>query len=391
VLHPNPARVLVRAFLPSEPRDLHRRELSRIERITSRVLAMDNASVEVELANVTKLFGSRHSDLRTVFANHFTQASTLMRVAPVVLEEARRLLIGAYFSHEYSFEAAALFNPSMMPHPNQAALAFGEARFILSLRATGEGHVSSICFRSGVIDANGTMRLDPPGRYAMTPAAPEDTQGPDGYEVVFPPSTLLAKRVIFPITPEQCNGLEDARFVRFVEDDGEVAYYATYTAYSGREIVPQLLRTKDFRRFRFLSLTGNAVRNKGMALFPRRVGGQYAMLARLDGETLQLSRSDDLRRWDAAVPVLAPTEPWEFMQIGNCGSPIELPRAGWCSPTASALCVATALARRCSTCTTRAGCWGGCERRCLAPTRKSARATCRMWSIPAAAWHTRAT
>ena len=152
--------------------------------------------------------------------------------------------------------------------------------------------------------------------------------GGNDYAITFPPGTPLPERVIFPITSQQRNGIEDARFVRFVEDDGEVAYYATVTAYSGHDIVPELMRTDDFLRFRFLPLRGDAVRNKGMALFPRRIDGRYAMLARLDGENLQLVLSDDLGSWSGATNVLAPAEPWEFVQIGNCGSPIELPE-GW--------------------------------------------------------------
>jgi len=196
------------------------------------------------------------------------------------------------------------------------------------VRATGEGHISSLCFRSGIVDAAGEVRLDLPGLYATTPVGTGPAQADGGYEVAFPPDTPLAERIIFPITPGQRNGLEDARFVRFIEDDGSATYYATYTAYSGQEITPELLRTDDFLRFRFIPIQGKAVRNKGMALFPRRIGGQYAMLARLDGESLQLSRSDNLQTWDAATPILGPAESWEFLQIGNCGSPIELPD-GW--------------------------------------------------------------
>lgn len=326
LLRPDPARVLIRQFLPSiGPSDL---EQSAPYRIVSRVLAMNHVRVEAELADVMREFGDRHADLRKTFADRFTQACDIMRTALPVPEEARRLLIGAYFSHEYSFEAAALFNPSIVLHPDQAGLVSGEARFVLSLRATGEGHISSICFRSGIVDGDGDVRLDPPGRHATTPTLDGSIHAEDGYEVAFLPGIPLTERVIFPITPEQRNGLEDARFVRFVEDDGAVAYYATYTAYSGREIAPQLLRTQDFLRFRFLSIRGDAVRNKGMALFPRRVGGQYAMLTRLDGETLQLARSADLHTWNEAATILGPAESWEFFQIGNCGSPIELPE-GW--------------------------------------------------------------
>lgn len=322
LLRPDPTRVLMRAFLPAaEPVDMHRSDPGRITRFTNRVLAMDPARVEVELAEVMKEFGDRHGDLLGVFATRFAQACGIMQNAPPVLDEARQLLVGAYFSHEYSFEAAALFNPSVVPHPDQSGLADGEARFVLSLRGTGEGHISSICFRSGIVDAAGEVRMDPPVRRATMAAL-------DGADAVFAPDTTLAERVIFPITPKQRNGLEDARFVRFTENDGTVAYYATYTAYSGREIAPELLRTDDFLRFRFLPIAGDAVRNKGMALFPRRIGGRYAMLARLDGENLQLSLSDDIHTWNGATDILGPAQPWEFLQIGNCGSPIELPE-GW--------------------------------------------------------------
>jgi predicted GH43/DUF377 family glycosyl hydrolase len=307
---------------------MHRSDPGRIARFTNRVLAMDPVRAEAELAEVMQEFGHRHADLRGIFAHRFAQACDLMRSAPPVLDEAHQLLIGAYFSREYSFEAAALFNPSIVPHPDQGGLADGEARFILSLRATGEGHISSICFRSGVVDPVGEVRLDPPVQRATTAELDGSGLAEGNYDAVFAPGTPLAERVIYPITPKQDNGLEDARFVRFTDDDGTVAYYATYTAYNGREIAPELLRTDDFLRFRFLPIHGDAVRNKGMALFPRRISGQYAMLARVDGENLQLLRSDDIQVWNGAADILGPAESWEFLQIGNCGSPIELPE-GW--------------------------------------------------------------
>ena len=329
VLRPDPTRVLLRPFLPSaEPHCPGQAEPCRVTRIINRVLAMDAVRVEAELADVMREFEDRHNGLRDTFAGRFVQVSGLMQSAPAVPDEARRLLIGAYFSHEYSFAAAALFNPSIVLHPDQGGLAPGEARFVLSLRATGEGHISSICFRSGIVAADGEVRLDPPSRHATMPTPCGPAQPDGSQEVAFPPGAALAERVIFPITPKQRNGLEDARFVRFVGDDGAVAYYATYTAYSGREIAPELLRTDDFLRFRFLPIQGDAVRNKGMALFPRRVGGRYAMLARLDGENLQLTHSDDLCTWTGITTILHPAEPWEVLQIGNCGSPIELPE-GW--------------------------------------------------------------
>ena len=329
MLRPDSARVLLRPFFPAAASHrLNELGSDRITRVIGRVLAMSQESVEAELAELMQEFGGRHVGLRASFADHFMEVCRRLPTMPVVPEETRRLLIGAHFSHEYSFEAAALFNPSMVRHPDQSGLDAGEVRFVISLRATGEGHISSICFRSGIVDADGGVRLDPPGRYATTPIATGIERDYGGYEVAFSPDTPLAERVVFPITPSQRNGLEDARFVHFTEDDGTAAYYATYTAYSGREIAPELLRTDDFLRFRFMPVQGNAVHNKGMALFPRRIGGQFAMLTRLDGESLQLSRSGDLHTWNDAATILLPTESWEFLQIGNCGSPIELPE-GW--------------------------------------------------------------
>jgi len=321
--------VLLRPFFPAaSSQSPNQLDIGRISRVTGRVLAMSPESVEAELAELMQEFGGRHVGLRATYADRFVEVCQRLPTAPTVSEEARRLLIGAYFSHEYSFETAALFNPSIVRHPDQSGLVAGEVRFVISLRATGEGHISSICFRSGIVDADGEIRLDPPGRFATTPVGTGLARCDGGYEVAFPPATPLAERVIFPITPSQRNGLEDARFVQLTEDDGTAAYYATYTAYSGQEIAPELLRTDDFLSFRFMPIQGNAVRNKGMALFPRRIGGQYAMLTRFDGESLQLSRSDDLHTWNDAATILIPEESWEFLQIGNCGSPIELPE-GW--------------------------------------------------------------
>lgn len=351
VLRPDPARVLIRSFLPAgdrcppeqdeavetighpvrpalEPQHPSHTEPCRLTRVADRVLAMNADTVRSDLSAVLRSFEPRHRDLHRIFADRFQQVCHLMAASHLVLDNDRRLLIAACFSLEYSYQAAALFNPSMVPHPDQSGARPGEVRFVVSLRATGEGHVSSICFRSGFVDGGGDIRLEPAGLYSDTPVWISAISPEGGCEVAFPPTSLLGERVLFPITPKQRNGLEDARFVRFTEDDGSVAYYATYTAYSGHEIEPELLRTDDFLGFRFLPLSGDAVRNKGMALFPRRVGGQYLMLLRLDGETIQLSRSDDLQLWNGAETVLRPAEWWELLQIGNCGSPIELPE-GW--------------------------------------------------------------
>jgi len=328
LLGPDSARVILRPFLSAaDQMDLHRSDLLRATRLTDRVHAMEARAVEQELAATLRAFAARHPNIEAVFAERYKQIRDLLGLEDEPIEE-RRLLIGAFFSNEYSFQSTALFNPSIVEHPDQSGLAPGELRFVMSLRATGEGHISSICFCSGVLTAGGDVRVDPPAGFATTPRRTKAARLSDSYDVAFPPGTTLGERVIFPITPPQRNGIEDARLVRSVEDDGEATYFATYTAYSGREIAPEMLRTDDFRRFSFVPLRGDAVHNKGMALFPRRVGGRYAMLARSDGETLQLVTSDDVHVWSRPCEILAAAEPWEFVQIGNCGSPIELPE-GW--------------------------------------------------------------
>jgi predicted GH43/DUF377 family glycosyl hydrolase len=241
------------------------------------------------------------------------------------LNKTQRRLIGAYFLNEYSFEASALFNPSIVPHPDQSGVKEHSCRFILSLRAVGEGHISSLTFRSGTIAADGTVAIDPTARLASVPNVTSRTATPNGevVEVFFEQEEVLGERVIFPITEAQSNGIEDARFVEF-KDDGNRTFYATYTAFSGRAIRSELLETTDFQSFRMTPLGGSAVRNKGMALFPRKIDGRYAMIGRQDNENLYLIYSDDLYTWDAGRSILQPEYPWEFVQIGNCGSPIEL-------------------------------------------------------------------
>jgi predicted GH43/DUF377 family glycosyl hydrolase len=241
----------------------------------------------------------------------------------------QRQLLGAYFLNEYSFEASALFNPSIVAHPDQSGTPEGSIRFVLSLRAVGEGHVSSLTFRSGLIAGDGSVRVDSTVRLASSPKIRKLTGDPDceDIELTFSPDEDISERVIFPVTAPQSNGIEDARFVQF-DDGGKTIYYATYTAYSGRTIRSELIETSDFVSFRMTPLRGNAARNKGMALFPRKIGGKYAMIARQDNENLYLIYSDDLYTWDGGQAILKPQFPWEFVQIGNCGSPIELEN-GW--------------------------------------------------------------
>jgi predicted GH43/DUF377 family glycosyl hydrolase len=277
-----------------------------------------------QLTEVLENFDGRHRNLLEIFEKRAVEMEDAF--APhAVLNKTQRRLIGAYFLHEYSFEASALFNPSIVRHPNQTGAPDRGCRFILSLRAVGEGHISSLTFRSGTIGADGGIIVDPTARLASVPTISSRIARPDGdeVEVDFRDDGDLSGRVIFPITESQSNGIEDARFVEF-EHDGRTTFYATYTAYSGRAIRSELLETTDFLKFRMTPLAGSAARNKGMALFPRKIDGRYAMIARQDNENLYLIYSDDLYTWNGGQALLKPEYPWEFVQIGSCGSPIEL-------------------------------------------------------------------
>ena len=328
-LRPDPARVIVRPFKPAtEPRDLNPTDKMRANHIVERVLALDSEAVASQLADVLDNFLGRHRNLLEKFEARADEMEEAF-ARHGAFSKLQRQLIGAYFLSEYSFEASALFNPSIVSHPDQSDAPKGGLRFILSLRATGEGHVSSLTFRTGSITVHGSLIIDPTARLASSPRISSRTSEADGdhVELVFNPEEDLSERVIFPITESQSNGIEDARFVEF--SDGErTTYYATFTAYSGRAIRSELIETRDFMSFRLRPLSGAASQNKGMALFPRKIGGRYAMIARQDNENLYLIYSDDLYRWDHGQAILKPEFPWEFVQIGNCGSPIELDE-GW--------------------------------------------------------------
>ncbi len=328
-LRPDPTRVIVRPFRPTtEPRDLNPTDKTRANHIVDRVLALDSEAVAVQLADVLENFQGRHRNLLETFeARAHEMEGAFARHG--VFSKIQCQLIGAYFLHEYSFEASALFNPSIVPHPDQSDAPKGGLRFILSLRAIGEGHVSSLTFRAGTIAADGSLTVDPTARLASSPRICHRAPGSNGdhVELIFKPQEDLSERVIFPVTESQSNGIEDARFVEF-SDDGRKTYYATYTAYSGRAIRSELIETSDFMSFRLAPLRGTAAGNKGMALFPRKIGGKYAMIGRQDNENLYLIYSDDLNTWDGGQAILKPEFPWEFVQIGNCGSPIELDE-GW--------------------------------------------------------------
>lgn len=391
-LLPQSARVIIRPFIPSETH--------RITAIICRALALEEGEVRSELDAVRSEFDQRHFDIDSVLQAHFEKVRKHVFTERPLSRE-RELLIGALFSGEYALESAAIFNPSIVPHPNQEGVPEGGLRFIMSLRATGEGHISSIEFRSGIIWPDNRIILDPVSRFVTVPeiipnpvynkerfviklaemgfeegresgdrrhnlvgtvmaplgecftlselnvsvASVRQESRPStrklnglleciqwladsNYELLFPEKLAMSERIIFPVSRNETNGIEDARFVRFTEEDGAVKYYATYTAYNGNAILPQLIETEDFLHFRILTLNGSAVQNKGMALFPRRIGGRYAMLSRQDDENLFIMYSYSPHYWSDPVMILRPAEMWESVKIGNCGSPIET-EAGW--------------------------------------------------------------
>jgi predicted GH43/DUF377 family glycosyl hydrolase len=321
--------VVVRPFKPAaEPRDFNLIDKTRANHIVSRVLGLEAEAAGKQLVEVLENFEGRHKNLLEIFEARAAEMEDAFE-PHAVLNKTQRCLIGAYFLHEYSFESSALFNPSIVRHPDQTGAPHNSCRFILSLRAVGEGHISSLTFRSGMINSDGDITVDPTARLASTARVSSRTATPlgDDIEVTFRPDSTLSERVIFPVTDAQSNGIEDARFVPF-EANGKTIFYATYTAYNGRAIRSELLETSDFLTFRMTPLSGAAARNKGMALFPRKIDGRYAMIARQDNENLYLIYSDDLYRWEGGQAILKPEHPWEFVQIGSCGSPIELDE-GW--------------------------------------------------------------
>jgi predicted GH43/DUF377 family glycosyl hydrolase len=382
-LLPDSTRVLLRPFIPGQPH--------RIAAIIKRALSLTEEEVGRQLAAVRREFDDRHFHIESILHAHFEKVRKHI-VPERLLSLDRQLLIGALFSGEYALESAAIFNPSIVPHPDQSGVPAGGLRFIMSLRATGEGHISSIEFRAGSIAPDGGISLDPVSRFVTAPeivpdpsyeknsfviklqemgvedryaaavmeplgahftrsdlarqvaAVRRDAQrttrhlrrtleciqwlADSNYELRFSDRLALSERIIFPVSANESNGIEDARFVRFIDDDGSVMYYATYTAYNGRDILPQLIETTDFLHFHIRTLNGNAVQNKGMALFPRRVNGLYAMLSRQDDENLSIMFSESAHHWNDPRIILRPAEMWESVKIGNCGSPIET-EAGW--------------------------------------------------------------
>jgi len=376
------SRVITRLHLPDDD--------NRISRIIQRIMSLSETAAQDLYAQTMIDFAERHQDLGQVFKRHLNDVKCHIPLN-AKLSDVQKALIGAYFTKEYAIESAALFNPSIVPHPDQSRLDKGCLRFVMSLRATGEGHISSLVFRSGVLDHRNMLLFDPISDYVETPdrqldavyrrnpfqlklnemgvgnqvaayvlnqmpnnftydelieqigilrARPlfsEMTQNrtfeimrwlaDSNYEVSFHANHSISERVIFPVSKNESRGIEDARFVQFFNDNGEVGYFATYTAYNGT-ILPQLIETKDFLKFNILTLNGNAVQNKGMALFPRKIGGRYVMLSRQDGENNRIMFSNNIHFWQESKIIQEPEHGWEFIQIGNCGSPIET-NQGW--------------------------------------------------------------
>lgn len=383
-LRSNPHRVIARPFLPGETN--FGGEPSRVERIVARLAGLSDEAVRRGIQDGERL-RSRHRDIEASWQAHAALARRLAPATAGELSDDRRLLLGMTFTQEYAFEGAALCNPSMVPAPGVDP--DGGQPFVMSARAIGEGHISSIAFHSGIVEPDGTVRLDPPAQWAsngdrrpgtfdrghfeervtelgirnplsdrvlrqlepkfslsdlelaLGDLAASDHPGAvrfetekalhwlatSNYEVKFP-GVPLGERVLSPSGPAESRGMEDARFVRFVDDDGTKSYFATYSAYDGFNVLPQLIETADFETFRIRTLSGSCARSKGMALFPRKIEGDYVALARTDNESTFVMRSNDVRRWDHAEFAFAPMEVWEAVQAGNCGSPIET-EAGW--------------------------------------------------------------
>jgi predicted GH43/DUF377 family glycosyl hydrolase len=384
--YPNRKRVIARYFMPGE--------LDRAKTIIQKIMDMSDKDAQITFNQVQRKFSKRHRNITKIFEKNFNNVVYVLKklnIDPESLSLKNRLLIGSYFTMEYSIESAAFFNPSIIEDPHQSNLEEGQKRIIVSFRATGEGHISSIVFRSGIIDKDGNLTFKPESNLVDAPevikrhiydkkefietldemdinedivgmvldrladtftygelqAAMEEAMEDDNltstdkkvmqtinwiacshYEITFSLDTAISERVIFPISYIETHGIEDARFVRFTDEDGSVIYYATYTAVNGANILPRILETEDFHHFKTRPLHGEYAKNKGMALFPRKINGKYAMISRIDGVCNYIMLSDDLTIWLDAQKIQDPSYPWEFIQIGNAGSPIETEK-GW--------------------------------------------------------------
>jgi predicted GH43/DUF377 family glycosyl hydrolase len=423
IFSPDPTRVIARFLYMNDERSAD---------IIRKVLAMPEKEVNIAMSQLLRGYSRRHRNISRIFEKHFAKLAPIFNKIEVNeddLSVSQKALIGSYFTMEYSIESAAFFNPSIVENPDQTETRSDEKRVIFSFRATGEGHISSIVFRSGILDKNNNLTIEPVGNMlaeadvikrnvydkktfqkkldemqdqanvispviidkldkmqdkgnVISPAivdkhdemqdkgnvissafildklgdeftygelmknleiARKDTNLPDDhkklinqmmwlasshYEINFSIDSAISERVIFPISATEQRGIEDARFVKFTDDNDEVTYYATYTAYDGMAILPKLISTKDFYNFKILPINGEIAQNKGMALFPRKINGKYAMLCRIDGVNNYIAYSDSINIWREAKIIQQPKYPWELVQIGNAGSPIET-EEGW--------------------------------------------------------------
>lgn len=298
----------------------------RIERIFRRVNALKDSQVKEMLKSVHKKFASRHKNFNATLKHHYT-VSAEKGNSEIRFDEPRQILAGALLSKEYSIQSAALFNPSIVPHPDQSGLATGETRFVMSLRATGEGHISSIVFRTGILFPDGSINLLPLTPYNVLGKFIPVGDSVIDYDLEFDQDSLIEERVIFPGTIIESMGMEDVRLVKYYDEQGS-RYFGTYTAYDGRNIQSRLLETEDFCSFKIRSLTGTSASDKGMGLFPEKINGKYAIISRQGGDSISIMFSDDLYRWDHHELLMEPKYPFELVQIGNCGSPIKTDK-GW--------------------------------------------------------------
>lgn len=423
IFSPDPSRVIARFLQLNDERSAD---------IIRQVLAMPEKEVNTAMSQLLRGYSRRHRNISRIFENHFNKLASIFDKIEVNEEDlsmAQKALIGSYFTMEYSIESAAFFNPSVMEHPDQSELRTNEKRVIFSFRATGEGHISSVVFRTGILDKNNNLSIEPVGKmlaeadkiiqtvYAKksfqeklnemqdheTVVQPTIIDNPDEmqdsgnvipsavldkkvkiqdhlkiispafildqlddrftyeeltkvletaikdpkitegqvkiinqllwmasahYDIHFSIDSAISERVIFPISATEKKGIEDARFVKFTDDNGEITYYATYTAFDGMTILPKLISTTDFYNFKILPINGDIARNKGMALFPRKINGKYAMLCRIDGVNNYIAYSNKINIWNDAKMIQQPKYPWELVQIGNAGSPIET-KDGW--------------------------------------------------------------
>lgn len=328
LLRPDPSRTVLRPFVLEDPPPYAIPGHPRAERVARRILSFDADRLNIALQAAIEQLSQRHRDIETLLMRRFEEIRPLLGSEDVSRERA--LLIGAYFTAEFSFEAAALFNPSVTLHSDQTKLPPGAVRIAVSLRGIGEGHVSSVCFRTGIWTPGGDIVIDPPSPFAVPPVIemPEGESPEALIRLHCGDSQEISETVIFPIAPSQRQGVEDLRLVRFEDDDGSIRYYGSYTAFSGFTTRQEMLRIRDFRTFEMRPVAGVLSEGKGMALFPRRINGRFWCLGRQDHENVWLMVSDDIYRWHEGIKLLTPQQPWECVQMGNCGSPIEIDE-GW--------------------------------------------------------------